>query len=275
VIDKILGPKYEAYLGFIRRQMIKDQIEARGVKDPRVLAAMDKVCRHCFVTGDMVTRSYEDYPLPIAGGQTISQPYIVALMSELLELKGGEKVLEIGTGSGYQSAVLAELAAEVRTVELLPELAAAAREKLAGLGYKNIDFRVGDGAAGWPEEAPFDAIVIAAAFAEVPQALLAQLGLQSRLHFLPEKLSGGEKQRVAIARAIVNQPDLIIADEPTGNLDPETAAGIIDLLLDINEAGATVLLATHDKETVNRIQKRVIRLEKGKLVSDLGTASYD
>jgi len=181
VIDKILGPKYEAYLGFIRRQMIKDQIEARGVKDPRVLAAMDKVCRHCFVTGDMVTRSYEDYPLPIAGGQTISQPYIVALMSELLELKGGEKVLEIGTGSGYQSAVLAELAAEVRTVELLPELAAAAREKLAGLGYKNIDFRVGDGAAGWPEEAPFDAIVVTCAAREVPPALGGQLKEGGRL----------------------------------------------------------------------------------------------
>ena len=181
MIDKILGPKYDAYLGFIRRAMIKDQIEARGVKDPRVLAAMDKVCRHCFVTGDMVARAYEDYPLPIAGGQTISQPYIVALMSELLELKGGEKVLEIGTGSGYQSAVLAELAAAVRTVELLPELAAAAREKLAGLGYKNIDFRVGDGAAGWPEEGPFDAIVVTCAPREGPPALGEQLKEGGRL----------------------------------------------------------------------------------------------
>jgi len=181
VIQKILGQHYDAYLGFIRRQMIKDQIEARGVKDPRVLAAMDKVCRHCFVTEDMVTRAYEDYPLPIAGGQTISQPYIVALMSELLELKGGERVLEIGTGSGYQTAVLSELAAEVRTVELLPELSAAAREKLAGLGRKNIKFRVGDGAAGWPEEAPFDAIVVTCAAREVPPALGQQLKEGGRL----------------------------------------------------------------------------------------------
>ena len=181
MIDKLLGPKYDAYLGFIRRQMIKDQIEARGVKDPRVLAAMDKVCRHCFVTGDLVTRAYEDYPLPIAGGQTISQPYIVALMSELLELKGGERVLEIGTGSGYQSAVLSELAAEVCTVELLPELSAAAQEKLAGLGRKNIKFRVGDGAAGWPEQAPFDAIVVTCAAREVPPALGEQLKEGGRL----------------------------------------------------------------------------------------------
>src|ERR1035437_9794926 len=118
MFKEILGRKYDAYLGFIRKKMIADQIEARGVKDPRVLAAMEKVCRHCFVPEDLVTRAYEDYPLPISRGQTVSQPYIVALMSELLELKGGERVLEIGTGSGYQTAVLAELACEVFTVEL-------------------------------------------------------------------------------------------------------------------------------------------------------------
>jgi protein-L-isoaspartate(D-aspartate) O-methyltransferase len=181
VIDKLLGPKYDAYLGFIRRQMIKDQIEARGVKDPRVLAAMDKVCRHCFVTPDLVTRAYEDYPLPIAGQQTISQPYIVALMSELAGLRGGEKVLEVGTGSGYQAAVLAELAGEVCTVELLPELAAEAAARLAGLGYKNIRFKTADGAAGWPEAGPFDAIVVTCAARAVPPALPAQLKEGGRL----------------------------------------------------------------------------------------------
>ena len=181
MIDKILGPKYDAYLGFIRRQMIKDQIEARGVKDLRVLAAMDKVCRHCFVTEDMVSRAYEDYPLPIAREQTISQPYIVALMSELLGLKGAEKVLEIGTGSGYQTAVLAELAAEVRTVELFPDLALAARARLEKLGYRNISLRAGDGAQGWQEHAPYDAIMVTCAAPDIPPALLAQLKPGGRL----------------------------------------------------------------------------------------------
>jgi protein-L-isoaspartate(D-aspartate) O-methyltransferase len=181
MINKLLGPKYEDYLGFIRRQMIKDQIEARGVKDPRVLAAMDKVCRHCFVTEDMVSRAYEDYPLPIAAGQTISQPYIVALMSELAGLSGGERVLEIGTGSGYQSAVLAELAREVYTVELRPELSAAAKAKLGKLGYSNINFREGDGAAGWPEHAPYDAIVVTCAARELPPELPNQLKPGGRL----------------------------------------------------------------------------------------------
>jgi len=181
MIDKLLGPKYEAYLGFIRRAMIKDQIEARGIKDARVLAAMDKVCRHCFVTEDMVSRAYEDYPLPLHGGQTISQPYIVALMSELAGLAGKERVLEIGTGSGYQTAVLAELAAEVFTVELNPDLAAAAGEKLGKLGYSNIKFRTGDGAQGWGEHRPYDAIVVTCAPKTIPQALTDQLKPGGRL----------------------------------------------------------------------------------------------
>lgn len=181
MIDKLLGPKYEAYLGFIRRQMIKDQIESRGVRDARVLAAMDKVCRHCFVTEDMVSRAYEDYPLPLAGGQTISQPYIVALMSELPGLKGGERVLEIGTGSGYQTAVLAELAAEVCTVELDPQLAAAAAAKLGKLGYSNIKFLTGDGARGWAENAPYDAVIVTCAAPEAPPALAKQLKPGGRL----------------------------------------------------------------------------------------------
>ena len=181
MIDKILRPKYDAYLGFIRKQMIKDQIEARGVKDPRVLAAMDKVCRHCFVTEDMVSRAYEDYPLPLARGQTISQPYIVALMSELLALKGGERVLEIGTGSGYQTAVLAELGAETHTVEIYPDLAEHARAKLEKLGYVNIKFKTGDGSKGWPEHAPYDAIIVTCAPKELPPALAAQLKEGGRL----------------------------------------------------------------------------------------------
>jgi protein-L-isoaspartate(D-aspartate) O-methyltransferase len=181
MLKKVLGPKYDAFLDFIRRQMIKDQIEARGVKDPRVLAAMDKVCRHCFVTEDMVSRAYEDYPLPIDRGQTISQPYIVALMSELLALKGGERVLEIGTGSGYQTAVLAELAADINTIEIFPDLAEQARAKLGKLGYDNIKFKTSDGAQGWAERAPYDAIIVTCAAKELPTALPAQLKEGGRL----------------------------------------------------------------------------------------------
>lgn len=181
MFKELLGKRYDAYLAFIRAQMIKDQITARGVKDLRVLAAMQKVCRHCFVTEDMRTRAYEDYPLPLAHGQTVSQPYIVALMSELAALRGGEKVLEVGTGSGYQSAVLAELAGEVFTVELFPDLAADAAARLAAQGYRNISFRTGDGAAGWPEHGPYDAIVVTCAARQVPPALTAQLKDGGRL----------------------------------------------------------------------------------------------
>lgn len=181
MFKELLGKKYDDYLGFIRRSMIQDQIAARGVKDPRVLAAMDKVCRHCFVPEDLVTRAYEDYPMPIGRGQAISQPYIVALMSELLDLKGTERVLEIGTGSGYQAAVLAELAAEVYTVELFPDLSAGACAKLKKLGYANIRFKTGSGAAGWPEHAPYDAIIVTCAARSVPTALLEQLKEGGRL----------------------------------------------------------------------------------------------
>lgn len=181
MIQKILGPKFDAYLGFVRKAMIKDQIESRGVKDPRVLAAMDKVCRHAFVPEHLVTRAYEDYPLPIGFGQTVSQPYMVALMSELLGLKGTERVLEIGTGSGYQTAVLSELAAEVFTVELYPELSEQAAARLEKLGRRNVFFFVSDGAAGLPGKAPFDAIIAACAPALPPQALTGQLKEGGRL----------------------------------------------------------------------------------------------
>jgi len=159
-----------------RRRMVDFQIRARGVGDPRVLAAMERVPRHLFVPEAMRSGAYADEPLPIGEGQTISQPYIVAYMTEALGLGGGERVLEIGTGSGYQTAVLAEVAGEVFSVELIEPLSLRARAVLESLGYRNINLRVGDGSNGWPEEAPFDAIIVTAAAATVPAALEAQLG---------------------------------------------------------------------------------------------------
>ncbi|MEW5693894.1 MAG: protein-L-isoaspartate(D-aspartate) O-methyltransferase [Candidatus Hydrogenedentota bacterium] len=159
----------------LRERMVKEQIERRGVKDKRVLDVMRKIERHKFVPLNVQRYAYEDCPQPIGMDQTISQPYIVALMTELLELKGDEKVLEIGTGSGYQAAVLAELCKEVYTIEIIPELGNQARERLKGLGYKNIKVLVGDGYKGWPEYAPFDAIIITAAPPEIPQPLIDQL----------------------------------------------------------------------------------------------------
>ncbi len=159
-----------------RRRMVEAQIRARGVRDPRVLRAMETVPRHLFVPEGLRGRAYEDEPLPIGEGQTISQPYIGAYMTVALELRGGEKVLEIGTGSGYQTAVLAGLAVEVYTIELVESLSARAREALDGLGYGNVRFRTGDGSLGWPEAAPFGAIMVTAAAAEVPAALEDQLG---------------------------------------------------------------------------------------------------
>ena len=156
------------------------QIEGRGVRDPRVLEAMRKVPREAFVPEDLRARAWEDGPLPIGEGQTISQPYIVALMTEAAGAGPGCRVLEVGTGSGYQAAVLAAAGAEVWTVERLPSLAAEARGRLEGLGG-HVHVRVGDGKEGWPEEAPFDAIVVTAAAAAVPEALLAQLKDGGRL----------------------------------------------------------------------------------------------
>jgi len=158
-----------------RTRMVESQIVARGVRDPRVLAAMRKVPRHRFVDDAQRAEAYEDHPLPIPGNQTISQPYIVALMTELLELKPTSRVLEIGTGSGYQSAVLAELAKEVYTIEIVPELARLAQTRLRELGYDNVTVREGDGYRGWPEHAPFDAIIVTAAPERIPQPLLDQL----------------------------------------------------------------------------------------------------
>lgn len=155
--------------------MVETQIARRGVQDERVLAAMRSVPRHCFVQSEHHHLAYSDGPLPIGDGQTISQPYIVALMTELLELKGDEKVLEVGTGSGYQAAILAQLAREIHTIERHANLARKAAETLEGLGLKNVHIHVGDGSLGLPELAPFDGIVVTAAAPTAPKSLLRQL----------------------------------------------------------------------------------------------------
>jgi protein-L-isoaspartate(D-aspartate) O-methyltransferase len=165
----------------LRRRMVAEQIRARGIRDARVLAAMEEVPRHLFLPPHLASRAYDDGPLPIGEGQTISQPFIVAEMTHALRLKGDEKVLEIGTGSGYQAAILAELADKVFTIEIVEPLARQATQTLAELGYKNVQVRTGDGYQGWPEEAPFDAIIVTAAPDHVPQPLLDQLAVGGRL----------------------------------------------------------------------------------------------
>jgi len=164
-----------------REKMVKFQIEDRGVKDKNVLRVMRQIERHRFVPSWLRHLAYEDGPLPIGEGQTISQPYIVALMTELLQLKGHEKVLEIGTGSGYQAAILAELAGEVFSIEILAPLAERARVLLNAMGYKNIKIKRADGFLGWPEEAPFDAIIVTCAAGEIPPALVEQLKEAGRM----------------------------------------------------------------------------------------------
>jgi protein-L-isoaspartate(D-aspartate) O-methyltransferase len=163
--------------GFVRQreQMVREQLRARDITDERVLAAMLKVPRDRFVTREMLSSAYDDGALPLMLGQTISQPYIVAFMTQALKLKGDEKVLEIGTGSGYQAAVLAEVAREVYTVEIVPELTDYARAILHSLGYRNVFFRTGDGYEGWKEHAPFDAVIVTAAPDHVPPPLVEQL----------------------------------------------------------------------------------------------------
>jgi protein-L-isoaspartate(D-aspartate) O-methyltransferase len=165
----------------VRERMVVEQVEHRGIRDARVLRALRKVPRHRFVEEALVGRAYGDYPLPIGEGQTISQPYMVALMTEALGLVGHERVLEIGTGSGYQTAVLAELCGKVFSVERIKTLADRAIRILDSLGCCNVLVRVADGSLGWREEAPFDAILVTAASPEVPQALVEQVGPKGRL----------------------------------------------------------------------------------------------
>lgn len=165
----------------IRKKMVDSQIRSRGVRDERVLQAMEKVPRHFFVEEGLQDQAYSDHPLPIGERQTISQPYIVALMTEALELTGTEKVLEIGTGSGYQAAILAELADRVFSTERIARLADRARKILDTLRYSNVLIKVGDGTQGWKDEAPFDGIIVTAGAPKVPKPLVEQLAVGGRL----------------------------------------------------------------------------------------------
>jgi len=164
-----------------RRKMVEEQLVERGVKDLRVLEAMSRVPRHLFAQESLEHRSYGDTPLPIGENQTLSQPYIVGAMTEALGLKGEERVLEIGTGSGYQTAIIAELARQVFTIERLNNLSRKAQKLLEGLSYMNIVFKMFDGTYGWPDQAPFDAILITASAREIPESLIKQLGDGGRL----------------------------------------------------------------------------------------------
>lgn len=183
-----------------RGEMVATQIEARGVSDPRVLAAMRAVPREDFVAPDWRSHAFDDNPLPIAAGQTISQPYIVAFMAEALQLQGDERVLEIGTGSGYAAAVLGRLAKEVHTVECIAKLADTAAAILAAQGAHNVRVHHADGSLGWPEAAPYDAIVVTAAGPEVPAALKAQLAVGGRL-VMPVGAPEGRQRLVRVTRS--------------------------------------------------------------------------
>jgi protein-L-isoaspartate(D-aspartate) O-methyltransferase len=165
----------------VRLKMVEEQLISRGIKDPGVIAAMKKVPRHLFVEEALQNQAYSDHPLPIGEKQTISQPYIVALMTEALQLNGTEKVLEIGAGSGYQTAILAELAQKVFSIERIRSLAIRARKLLFELGYFNVEIKIFDGTYGWIEEGPFDAIMVTAGSPEIPQPLLDQLAMGGRL----------------------------------------------------------------------------------------------
>lgn len=179
--------------------MVEQQIKQRGITDARVLAAMETLPRERFVPPDAVSQAYDDMPLSIGAGQTISQPYIVAYMTEVLDVQESHRVLEIGTGSGYQAAVLAKLASEVWTIETVPELAAAATEVLRDLGLNNVHVKVGDGYKGWPEQAPFDRIMATAAPEEIPAPLIEQLAAGGRL-VIPVGSQGGPQWIVVVEK---------------------------------------------------------------------------
>jgi len=185
--------------------MVHEQIEERGIRDPRVLDAMRGTVRHLFVPDNLIEQAYTDHPLPIGHGATISQPYVVAFMTQLLDVRPTHRVLEIGTGSGYQAAILSQLADRVCSVEIVPDLGREASARLRDLGYSNVRVMIGDGYAGWPAEAPFDRIILTAAPLEIPRALLDQLkvggklvapvgGREQFLHVV-EKQAGGTLRR--------------------------------------------------------------------------------
>lgn len=175
--------------------MVDEQLRARGIRDARVLDAMSRVPRHLFVPQAERDEAYGDHPLPIGHGQTISQPYIVAFMSEALKLEPTHRVLEIGTGSGYQAAVLAELAGEVYTIEIIRELGERAEQTLRDAGYRNVTVRVGNGYLGWPEHAPYDRVMVTAAPDQVPQALIEQLKIGG-LMAIPVGAGGFQELRI-------------------------------------------------------------------------------
>lgn len=159
----------------LRRRMVERQLAGHGIRDPRVLEAIGRIPRHLFVPESQIPQAYEDHPVSIGQGQTISQPYMVGRMTELLDLKGGERVLEVGSGSGYQTAVLKALRADVYTVERLPDLSRQAQENVERAGYGGVHYRVGDGSRGWPEESPFDRIIVTAGAPSMPVSLVEQL----------------------------------------------------------------------------------------------------
>lgn len=191
----------------IRQQMVVKQLRERGINDERVLQAMSKVPRHLFVPESLRSSAYQDSALPIEQGQTISQPYVVALMTEAARFQPSQRVLEVGTGSGYQAAVLAELVQEVYTIELLPVLAEQARTRLSQLGYRNIQVRAGDGYQGWPEAAPFDAVVVTCGAEHVPEPLF-------------EQLKPGGILIIPVGRTLESQVLLAITKGPRGEKQP-------------------------------------------------------
>ncbi|GAB7022660.1 protein-L-isoaspartate(D-aspartate) O-methyltransferase [Salidesulfovibrio brasiliensis] len=202
----------------LRERMVKEQIEARGISDPAVLAAMREVPRHLFVEPALAMKAYSDSPLPIGEGQTISQPYIVALMSELLDVKPGMKVLEIGTGSGYQAAILAHMGAEVHTVERIRKLFFAARKRFADMRLFSIRPKLDDGTLGWPEEGPYDRIIVTAGGPRVPQPLVDQLADPGKL-----AIPVGDTRR---------QQSLILVTRENGEVTEQNLGGVafVDLV---------------------------------------------
>jgi protein-L-isoaspartate(D-aspartate) O-methyltransferase len=199
------SPASPALYSSLRRQMVDSQLRQRGIADERVLAAMERVPRHEFAPEEYRGQAYEDHPLPIGEGQTISQPYIVALMLDALRLTPTDKVLEIGTGSGYVTALLAELTESVTSIERHESLAESARALLAALGYSNLTVATGDGTRGFPEAAPYDAIVVSAAAAEMPPALIAQLGEGGRM-IIP--VGSDDSQQLRLLRMEDGQPHI-------------------------------------------------------------------
>ncbi len=197
-----------------RARMVERQIKARGVKDPRVLEAMQSVPRHLFVPKNRRSHSYSDGPLPIGSGQTISQPYIVALMTELLDLDESDTVLEVGTGSGYQAAVLAEIVQKVFTIEIKEELGLRAGRRLKELGYGNVDVHIGDGYKGLPGKAPFDGIIVTAAALDVPEPLISQLRPGGRLV-------------IPVGRPYSRQNLLLITKDEDGEIESRTIIPVI------------------------------------------------